>query len=105
MLGYAFALLPIYFFVYLPISHMLYGTTPKPSNPEVANSNLNLSSIAGDEALSCPPHGYRTHILSQEPLIIYIENFLNEVESAHLLKIRYCSNLSTQVRIFRIETT
>jgi hypothetical protein len=91
MLGYAFALIPIYFFVYLPISHMLYGTTLKPSNPNVTDFNFNVSSIASDEPLSCPPHTYSTYILSQEPLIIYIENFLSKEESVHFLKIRYCS--------------
>jgi prolyl 4-hydroxylase len=91
MLGYAFALIPIYFFVYLPISQILYGITSKPSDPGIANFNFNVSSIASDEPLSCPVHGYNTHILSQEPLVIYIENFLSADESSHLLKIRYCS--------------
>jgi prolyl 4-hydroxylase len=87
MLGYAVALVPLYFFVYLPISSMLYGPSQKPSDP--ASFSFNLSLIAPDEPLSCRPHSYTTHILSQEPLVIYIEGFLSPDESDHLLKIRY----------------
>jgi len=89
MLGYALALIPLYLFVYLPISSMLSGTVQQPLNPAIASFNLNDSSIASDEPLSCPDHSYTTHILSHEPLIIYIEDFLSADESAHLLKIRY----------------
>jgi prolyl 4-hydroxylase len=100
MLGYALALVPLYFFVYLPVLQMLYGTPQRPSNTETANLNFNVSSIASDEPLSCPPHSYMTHILSHEPLIIYIENFLNPAESAHLLKIRYpLSHLKPSFRL------
>jgi len=87
MLGYAVALVPLYFFVYLPISSMLYGNSQKPTDP--SSFNFNLSSIAPDEPLFCRPHSYTTYILSHEPLIIYIEGFLDLDESAHLLKIRY----------------
>jgi prolyl 4-hydroxylase len=89
MLGYALALVPLYFFIYLPVSSMLHGTAQNPSDRDIVNFNFNVSSIASDEPLSCPPHSYTTHILSHEPLIIYIENFLSADESAHLLKIRY----------------
>jgi prolyl 4-hydroxylase len=89
MLGYVLGIVPFYYLIYLPVSQMLYGTSQRPSNTETANLAFNLSSIASDEPLSCPSHSYNTYILSHEPLIIYIENFLNAQESAHLLKIRY----------------
>ena len=89
MLGYALALIPLYFFIYLPVSSTLHGTAQKPSDRDLVNFHFNVSSIASDEPLSCPPHSYTTHILSHEPLIIYIKNFLSADESAHLLKIRY----------------
>jgi hypothetical protein len=101
MLGYALALIPFYLFVYVPVSQMLYGPSQKPPSTSVANSNA--SSIASDEPLSCPRHSYTTHILSQEPLIIYIENFLSTDESAHLLKIRYL-NLPSRPAIPKITT-
>jgi hypothetical protein len=49
--------------------------------------HLSSSSIASAEPLSCPAHSYNVHILSHEPSIIYIENFLSADESANLLKI------------------
>jgi prolyl 4-hydroxylase len=88
MLGYALLLIPLYLFVYLPASSMLHGAALTPSDRDISKSSFNFSSIASDELLSCPHHRYTTHILSQDPLIIYIEGFLSADESAHLLKIR-----------------
>jgi prolyl 4-hydroxylase len=97
MLGYVLGIVPLYFFIYLPISQMLYGTSQRSSNTTIANLTFNSSSIASDEPLSCSPHSYNTYILSHEPLIIYIENFLNAQESAHLLKIRYVVPSQTEL--------
>lgn len=93
MIGYIFALLPLYVLVYLPISSMLHGSPQKSKKQEALI--FNESFVATDEPLACPSHSYNTHILSHEPLIIYIENFLSESESRHLLEIRYlsCSSL------------
>jgi prolyl 4-hydroxylase len=87
MIGYIFALLPLYILVYLPLSQMWNGPQQKSTRQQILR--FNESFIAADEPLSCPPHGFSTHILSHEPLIIYIEDFLSEKESEHLLKIRY----------------
>ncbi|KAH8801506.1 hypothetical protein F5884DRAFT_684711 [Xylogone sp. PMI_703] len=84
MIGYVFALIPLLFLFSGPISQVLYGTDRKPSN---ANFNLNESFIATNEPLNCPSHSYNTHIFSYEPLVIYIEGFLSDDESAHLLEI------------------
>ncbi|KAK0121708.1 hypothetical protein ONS95_009993 [Cadophora gregata] len=84
MIGYIATILPIYIFVYLPISTSLFGTSQKPVAPI---TQLNSSLIASNEPLNCTSHYYNTHILSLEPLIIYIENFLSPNESSHLLKI------------------
>jgi hypothetical protein len=97
MLGYVLGIVPLYFLIYLPASQMLYGTSQRSSNTKTADLAFNLSSIASDEPLSCPPHSYNTYILSHEPLIIYIENFLNAQESAHLLKIRYVVSSQTEL--------
>ena len=87
MIGYIFALLPLYVLVYLPISHILNGSPENTTKQQVLN--LNESFIATNDPVSCPPHNFNTHILSHEPLIIYIENFLSVGESEHLLAIRY----------------
>jgi hypothetical protein len=85
MLGYIAAILPLYIFVYLPVSNTLFGASQKPS---AGFTQFNSSFIAANEPLSCPTHKYNTHIISQEPLVIYIEDFLSPDESTHLLKIR-----------------
>lgn len=42
-----------------------------------------------DVPFSCPnAEGYRVHLLSHEPLIIYIENFVSETEANHILDMR-----------------
>lgn len=87
MIGYIFALLPLYMILYLPISRMFNGS---PEELTTSDFNvLNNSLIATDEPLFCPSHGYITHILSLEPLIVYIEDFLSANETEHLLKIRF----------------
>ena len=108
MIGYIFALLPLYVLVYLPISHMLYGSPPQSSKQQTVS--FNSSFIATDEPLSCPSHNFNTHILSHEPLIIYIENFLSAAESQHLLQIRYLTSklflheIFVRIRNFRSNT-
>jgi len=89
MLGYIAALLPLYVLVWIPLSNVIFGTPQKQKPSDHQNVLFNSSFIATDEPLSCPPHNYNTFILSQEPLIIYIENFLTAEESAHLISIRY----------------
>lgn len=86
MLGYLAALPLLYIFVYLPISNSYFGDSQWPLGQHVAI--LNNSLIADDVPLSCPSHDYNTFILSQEPLVIYIENFFGAVESKHLIDIR-----------------
>jgi prolyl 4-hydroxylase len=86
MIGYIVALLPLYILVWLPIQHMLFGSSEPSSDRQTVV--FNSSFVASNEPLSCPPHSYNTFILSQEPLIIYIESFLSADESAHLIKIR-----------------
>ncbi|TVY28487.1 Prolyl 4-hydroxylase [Lachnellula hyalina] len=88
MLGYIAALLPLCVLVWIPLSNVIFGTPQKQKPSDHQNVLFNSSFIATDEPLSCPPHNYNTFILSQEPLIIYIENFLTAEESAHLISIR-----------------
>lgn len=86
MLGYIATLPLLYIFVYLPLSNSYFGNTPSPRGQQVVL--LNSSLIADDLPLACPSHSYNTHILSQEPLVIYVENFLSTDESKHLIEIR-----------------
>ncbi|KAK2625983.1 hypothetical protein QTJ16_004245 [Diplocarpon rosae] len=83
MIGYVAALVPLYVFLYVPLYNIFFGTTQTLPTGAALNSSL----IATNEPLLCPAHSYKTHILSLEPLIIYIENFLSPGESRHLIKI------------------
>jgi len=44
--------------------------------------------VVPDANLACPPHSYETHILSTEPLVVYISGFLSNTEADHLVEIR-----------------
>lgn len=35
--------------------------------------------------LGCPDQPFRVHVFSQEPLMIYIEDFVSEQEATHLI--------------------
>lgn len=89
-ISYIFALLPLYILLYLPLSNLLF---PRPILT-TSTFTLNTTFIATEDtdvfnpAASCPPHSYELHILSQEPLMIYIENFLSKEEQEHLVKVR-----------------
>ena len=87
MIGYIFALLPLYVLLYLPLQHMLSGS--RNDALKFRGTQYNASLIASDEPVSCPTHNYNTFVVSRQPLIIYIENFLSPEESKHLLDIRY----------------
>jgi prolyl 4-hydroxylase len=41
-----------------------------------------------EKDLFCPQHSFGTHILSTEPLVVYISGFLSEQEADHLVQIR-----------------
>jgi len=38
--------------------------------------------------LSCPTHQYTVHLLSGAPLVVYIDGFLSEAETNHIVSIR-----------------
>jgi prolyl 4-hydroxylase len=46
---------------------------------------------------TCPPNLYTTHILSTDPLVIYIPNFITASESAHLQAISAGKFTSSQI--------
>jgi prolyl 4-hydroxylase len=96
MIGYFLALIPTYLFLYLPISQLLYGPTTRPSHDRVP---FNISFIAPDEPApsECEDWKGGAHILSREPLIMYLENWLGMEETAHLEEIRYGTISPSQI--------
>jgi len=96
MIGYIFALLPFYVFIYLPLTQLLFPSSSstsspsRPSSPSDHEHTFNASFIAlEDPDLVCPDNTYSTHILSREPLVLYLENWLSNDEITHLLEIRF----------------
>jgi prolyl 4-hydroxylase len=92
MIGYFLAVIPLYIFIYVPLSRLLFGLSPSSSSLSHDGHELsfNESFIAFEDFnLACPEHAYTTHILSREPLVLYLEGFLSENEIEHLLEIRF----------------
>lgn len=95
MISYLIALVAALIFLANPIREML---SPAPQQRIARDSpvpQLNESLLAIDSpnatAPDCAADGYISHILSSEPLVIYLENFLSDADRAHLLEIRHVS--------------
>lgn len=92
MLSYAVALVAFLLFFANPILQY-FSPDRSDSRHHSARPQLNESLIAiessNDTTIDCPHDAYSVHILSREPLVMYIENFLSAAERKHLLEIRY----------------
>ncbi|KAI9730290.1 MAG: hypothetical protein M1818_008193 [Claussenomyces sp. TS43310] len=88
--SYLIALIPAYFFVYLPLSQKYFPDRAGGSRHDTpfTFSDSFVAREDGDAMpLSCAPQPYDAHILSREPLVIYIENFLSESEMEHVMEV------------------
>ena len=49
-----------------------------------------------DKAATCRNHPYKTHLFSEDPLVIYINSFISEDEASQLVSLRlsYAGNMS-----------
>lgn len=75
-----------------PLLSMLTGDanlSASQAPPEIHPDKL--STLVIPEAnLSCESHAYKgVHVLSREPLVVYIEGFLDNDEASHIVDIRY----------------
>lgn len=95
-----FYLIPLYFLVISPLLRQLfpadeyYGSYDDEDDVDEDTSlNLNHDILSLDDGtpFSCDAgsDSYRVHILSQAPLVIYIEDFLSGDEADHLVNVRY----------------
>jgi prolyl 4-hydroxylase len=97
MYSYIFGFIAIFIVFSNPIGQLLWpgehdgGASSKLRRTERPRLNESLLAIEDefDSALACPADQYRTHILSREPLVIYIENFISTEEIASLLDLRW----------------
>lgn len=90
-----FYLLPLYLFVIAPLLRQLFPVTQDIFDPDTdatTESDISLDpeilSLPDGIIPTCPEDTYRVHLLSKDPLIIYIEDFLSTSEADHLVKIR-----------------
>lgn len=90
-----FYLLPLYLFVIAPLLRQLFPVTQDIFDPDTdatTESDISLDpeilSLPDGIIPTCPEDTYRVHLLSKDPLIIYIEDFLSTAEADHLVKIR-----------------
>ena len=57
------------------------------SIPKLSNATLTLDNIAERYAQGCPQNGFKTHLYSADPVMIYIENYVSKLEAAYLLEV------------------
>lgn len=105
--SWIFYFIPVYIFVLAPLLQQLFppDTTENGSTwgvdraveydaegNEISPLNLEDDSFISpedDRPLKCArPDAYQVHMLSREPLVIYVENFLSDAEADHLVDIR-----------------
>lgn len=81
-----------------PIGDFFYPgrtTQVKEASPRPKfNESLLAIDAPNATAPDCAPDSYLARIVSREPLIMYLEEFLNEEEREHLLEIRYAEKSS-----------
>lgn len=89
MFSYVVAFLA-FLVLYNPIVQML-SPAPVPRIHRTPRPRVNETLLALEDdngtALQCPEDSYSVHIVSKEPLVVYIENFLAADERSHLLEI------------------
>lgn len=88
---YIFALSPL-LRTYFP-SFILVEETPQYQTFEKTDSL-----VIPDPNVVCEPHGYNIRILSQEPLVVYVENFLSQEEADHLVDVSYVQLINIHFR-------
>lgn len=84
-----------------PIGDFFYPNRAAQVKDASPRPKLNESLLAIDAPNAttpeCAPDGYLARIVSREPLIVYLEGFLNQEEREHLLDIRYAELLSNRL--------
>jgi hypothetical protein len=71
-----------------PLSRSLFSAS-KQDPTEGISLEKGASLVIPEDNLTCPHHAYNVHILSRDPLVIYIQSFLSNEEAEHLVRIRF----------------
>jgi prolyl 4-hydroxylase len=86
LIQYVFFAAVLYVLAGAPLQGILYGTEERLATGEVKGlQNL----VVPDEGLVCGKHGFRgVHVLSREPLVVYVEGFLSVGEAEGVVGLR-----------------
>jgi prolyl 4-hydroxylase len=93
LIQYSFFAVIVYFLAGAPLSNLLVelnaGGGTSVGSASVGQEKLD-SLVVPEKGLRCGEHDYKgVHILSREPLVVYIEGFLGEEEARHAVGVRY----------------
>ncbi|KAI9739273.1 MAG: hypothetical protein M1834_007486 [Cirrosporium novae-zelandiae] len=118
LLGYLILLIPLFLFIYPPLSRTFLSQDSSSSKDPSSQSSSSLHTSNGDEVegqsqnelfpgyaeddndddgdlmlggggLKCPEHRFRgVYVYSVEPLVIYLEGFLSEGECDEIIELR-----------------
>jgi prolyl 4-hydroxylase len=94
LLQYAAILAAIYVFLNGPFSGVSQGQSSTDESYDIPLSQEKADQLVyPDSDLKCGTHPYNVHIFSRSPMVIYIPDFLSNVESKHMIGIRYIKHL------------
>ena len=89
----------LYIFVLSPLLRTYFPSLiPESQESSYESFEKTDSLIIPDPNLICDPHNYNVHILSREPLVVYIEGFLSQDEAEHLVNVSYVTRDYTHSR-------
>jgi len=86
LLEYAILAIPLYLFAIGPLIRTLFPSSSS-SDPTYQSFEKTDKLIIPDDTLQCPPHQYTTYIAHHDPLVIYVENFLSDAETQHIVQL------------------
>jgi len=92
LIQYAFFAVVVYVLAGAPLSSIVSesysGSGTGVGSASVAQEKID-NLVVPEGGLACGEHKYKgVHILSREPLVVYIEGFLSEDEARHVVGIR-----------------
>lgn len=98
MFAYFIGAISLFILFWNPISQTFFDGSSLPNVFPNRTIDFDESFAALDGPASlCPQHTFPAHVLSREPLIIYLPNFLSDAESTHIIDIRYVEPFSIKI--------
>lgn len=89
----------LYFFVLSPMLQPYLASDPAEDAP-VISYEKSEALVYPDKSLECPEHTLSPHILSTDPLIIYLPHFLKDKEADELVSLRSVTSLGNSLFTF-----